>query len=468
MIVSDKDIPNKQQALGQYMTPVATAEFCISKICIPEKLVIEPSAGKGVFVDVIRKKTDAEILGLELDVEMISQYKGMDNIVEKNFYDYNDDLPHNVHFIGNPPYRTPAFSLSTHTKYIKALRKKYNLPGLREEAALFIVKTVDLMIESGVGGQISYILPKAIFKNNSKSFTAFTNFLKDHLDLVSVWDLDSTFEGVNRDLMWVNWGVKSDAIEFMHNGEIESIDDFYGVNSDMIPHQQIFKKTSLGSVPCESIFLSCRGESLDHFRKRLVKLFSTKVTEDNLIELLSYEGQPHLRALQNKNENKIKVITEYVQQTKDMPNYDASSFSVKSNYKPIRHRLEDRHYFRVEWLKRAPYVYQINPNPCSSFYFPGNPNSSSKGYFGFCDYDINRNSGPGANRTVAVDGLEDNITDSFKKIWNKTGLPYEKIFDYILWVSESDWYKDIKSKYSRFYFSVPAEVPKEFLKEVKR
>ena len=102
------------------------------------------------------------------------------------------------------------------------------------------------------------------------------------------------------------------------------------------------------------------------------------------------------------------------------------------------------------------FVYQINPNPCKSFYFSGNPSSNSGDYFGFCDYDVNRNISPGAARCVPVDNLEDNLTDEFKEWWKEnTDEPYEKVFDYIIKVSKSDWYKEKKKNNKRFYFSIP-------------
>ena len=86
-------------------------------------------------------------------------------------------------------------------------------------------------------------------------------------------------------------------------------------------------------------------------------------------------------------------------------------FENDDYYKPIKNRgKEDHWYFRDDSLKNVKeFVYQINPNPCKSFYFSGNPSSNSGDYFGFCDYDVNRNVSPGAARCVPVDNLEDNL-----------------------------------------------------------
>ena len=116
----------------------------------------------------------------------------------------------------------------------------------------------------------------------------------------------------------------------------------------------------------------------------------------------------------------------------------------------------ERFYFRHEFLKKAKFLYQLNPNPCKSFTFPGNPSSSSKDYFEIVEYDVNRNSGPGAQRTIPLDNIENNLTDYFKEYWQKNcGHPYQDVVKYIKHISNSEWYKNTKKNYERFYFGVP-------------
>ena len=107
------------------------------------------------------------------------------------------------------------------------------------------------------------------------------------------------------------------------------------------------------------------------------------------------------------------------------------------------------------------FVYEINPNPQRSFYFTGNPSKSSTDYFGYCDYDITRNSSPGACRTIPIMGLEENITQEFKNWWSKQELgSYHEIFDLCLKVSKSGWYKNMKKNFNRFYFGIPKDLKK--------
>jgi hypothetical protein len=213
--------------------------------------------------------------------------------------------------------------------------------------------------------------------------------------------------------------------------------------------------------------LSIDGESVEQFKNRLLKLFDVDavITADTLIDLLSHNGKQHIRSIRNGNNAKIDKMLVYIDQTKKLNGYDHNLFKDPNNYKPIKHRCEIRFYFRHEFLKKAPFIYIINNNPCSSFYFPGNPSANSTDYFGFCTYDVNRNSGPGANRCVPIAGLEDNLHTKFKKYWNdNTGCrPYSDIFMYILYISQSDWYKKLKKTYHRFYFGVPKKFDMKFL-----
>jgi len=226
--------------------------------------------------------------------------------------------------------------------------------------------------------------------------------------------------------------------------------------------QNIFKKTYLGSVPCESIFLSSDGESKLEFMNRLIKLYQSG--KGDVDKNLRYNGNAHLKVLNGKNEilksKKIDVIWTYLSQIKKIYDDDFIKFLENiDNYKGINHRKTHRFYFRHKSLKKFKFVYEINPNPCKSFYFTGNPSKSSTDYFGFCDYDITRNSSPGACRTIPVENLETNLTPKFKEWWNiNIDKDYMKIFDIIQYTANSDWYKKMKKKYNRFYFGIPKDI----------
>jgi len=449
MTVTFKDLKKKKNQLGQFMTPDEISQYMIDNHEY-KGLIIEPSFGLGSFLHKLEAKYPTyPIVGVEFDPELFNQYTGKSLVYNESFYKFA--LPtelkiEHISVVGNPPYRTPAFSLSSDDKpRVKELINKYKLTGVKEEAVFFIAQAVDIIRQANVSGTIHWVLPKTIFENSSSAFKNFRKFLNQYAPVVEIIDISTVYPDVAQPLC---------IVKFLVNQETTiNITDSL-VLKDTIEFQEIFKRTYLGSVPCEGILLSNRGESLASFRRRLVKIF---LHNEPLETGLLYNHEYHLRALSGANaKEKFNILNNYVAEIKKTINL--IEFTKLKNYKSIAHRTETRWYFRHQDLKKVSFIYIINPNPTRSFYFPGNPTKTSTDYFGYCDYDVNRNSSPGANRTVPIDNIEDNITDKFKEYWKKnTNEPISKIFEYILHVSKSAWYKEYKSKYQRFYFGVPKE-----------
>lgn len=185
----------------------------------------------------------------------------IEGTIHKNFYDFTIKSDKPLIFIGNPPYRTPAYSLTTHNDYIQSLKKKYDLKGIREECVFFIMKTIDLIIENGNGGEIHYIVPNSIIKNNSKFFNNFKMVLKKHCIIENIIEINGdVFDGVSQDLMYIHLKVDDSHEEQSTakvNGEVINLNEYMCLeNKDEIDYREIFKNTYLGSVPCESILMS--------------------------------------------------------------------------------------------------------------------------------------------------------------------------------------------------------------------
>jgi hypothetical protein len=254
-----------------------------------------------------------------------------------------------------------------------------------------------------------------------------------------------------------------------HNGVDEPVDEVMQLVSPDIPFQIIFKKTNLGSVPAESFLLSSPGETQIEFKDRLVKIFNSVTTVDSLREDLKHKDKYNLKILSSKDSTKIDAklqqIAEYIADIRKNVS-DLSIFSNIDNYKPIQHRKETRFYFRNKALKKCAFVYELNPNPCASFFFTSNPSDGSTDYFGYCGYDITRNSSPGCCRTVPLADVETNLTDDFKKYWIENvgeDVPYILVFSYIKYISESKWYREQKKQRRRFYFCIPKTFVTEWL-----
>jgi hypothetical protein len=106
-------------------------------------------------------------------------------------------------------------------------------------------------------------------------------------------------------------------------------------------------------------------------------------------------------------------------------------------------------------LKKYDFVYILNPKPKKSFYFTGNPTKISSDYFGYTEYDINRNSSPGACRTVPIENIEivDNVngeTEDYEP-YSKIDLPnrFDTISEFLDWFN-NDYFKIMKKTLERF------------------
>jgi len=455
-MIEQKSISTIDKFLGQFMTPSNIADDILNKLnsLKPNSIFVEPSFGTGNFIKSILKRgiPNEKIIGIEIDKNLFDKFdmniKSLSNI---NYYDFDYNFDSYVHFIGNVPFRTPALSLQTHQKEIKRLSKKYRVSGIREEAVFFILKTIELIEKSKYGGRISYIIPKSLLTNNSKFFKTFHNIIHEKFNIIKIEDLPKNiFDGASLDTCLID-------IEYDTN----TVSSFLSNTTEYWNFNEIFKRTYLGSVPCESIFLSSQNETKLEFKNRLIKLFTNY--PNNLLNNLKHNGFAHLKVLNGNNTDlinkKLSIISTYISEiiTK-IPNF-IDLLKNDSFYSEINHRNTVRFYFRNSILKKLSFVYEINPNPCKSFYFTGNPSSTSTDYFGYCDYDITRNSSPGACRTIPLELLENNITDEFKLWWNTyVNKDYTHIFDLFIKTHKSNWYKEMKKKYKRFYFGIPKDL----------
>lgn len=139
--------------------------YMVKKLGVADKdLILEPSAGEGVFVDgVLREKKQVHIDALDINEQAVSvlQTKYKDNpdiIVRKTdtLLDEQLDLFHNVdgHYtkvIGNPPY-------GAWQDYEKRdiLKRKYAGQYVKETYSLFLLRCMSLL---KMRGRLSFIIP---------------------------------------------------------------------------------------------------------------------------------------------------------------------------------------------------------------------------------------------------------------------------------------------------------------------
>ena len=129
MTVTFKDLKKKKNQLGQFMTPDTISQDMVDNNEYTG-LIIEPSFGLGSFLYKLESKyPNNPIIGIEFDPVLFDRYAGSSVVLNQSFYQFQ--LPEgtvvdSISFVGNPPYRTPAFSLTSDDRHtVKALIKKY-------------------------------------------------------------------------------------------------------------------------------------------------------------------------------------------------------------------------------------------------------------------------------------------------------------------------------------------------------
>ena len=90
------------KAWGQYFTPRHVAEFMVSLIQKEKSaMILEPSAGKGIFLDVLWRKGFKNLRAYEIDADLPNESSVA--ISYEDFLEIDESLSPEV-IIGNPPY----------------------------------------------------------------------------------------------------------------------------------------------------------------------------------------------------------------------------------------------------------------------------------------------------------------------------------------------------------------------------
>lgn len=89
-----------------FPTPEEVAHIMCSKVDIHNKIVLEPSMGKGDLVDVIRQYSPSKIIGCELSEDLLSiSSKKVDSVLGSDFLSVRkEDVSHIQCIIANPPF----------------------------------------------------------------------------------------------------------------------------------------------------------------------------------------------------------------------------------------------------------------------------------------------------------------------------------------------------------------------------
>lgn len=142
--------------MGQYFTPANIVQLMIDLISIGTKKrkILEPSAGKGIFLELLTRMGYQELTGIEIDPILANQSSFPIQI--GNFFDFPISRKFDV-VIGNPPYiRWKNLSLEQRRYFSSASFWQNRMNGLTDILQPFIFKSVDHLKP---GGELIFITP---------------------------------------------------------------------------------------------------------------------------------------------------------------------------------------------------------------------------------------------------------------------------------------------------------------------
>jgi adenine-specific DNA-methyltransferase len=145
----------KAKSLGQYMTPKFVADFMVSLITKPkDSLVLEPSAGMGVFLNSLNEQGFTNIIAYEIDTTLtnISPIP----IIYRDYLETEPKQEYDV-IIGNPPY-VRWKNMPTQWKKRFKEEKYWNnvMNGLSDLTYAFIYHSVNKLKKDG---ELIFICP---------------------------------------------------------------------------------------------------------------------------------------------------------------------------------------------------------------------------------------------------------------------------------------------------------------------
>ena len=168
-----RDSHMEKNKFGQYFTPQNMADFMIrlsSKKA--SEWILEPSAGEGVFIKLLKARGCGNIVGYEIDPELAGRF---DCVRRESFISAEPNRKFAL-VIGNPPYirwKNLEKELKDELEASPMWNKYFN--ALCDYSYIFMLKSVELLEE---GGELIFICPE-YWMNTTHSITL-RNYLVEH------------------------------------------------------------------------------------------------------------------------------------------------------------------------------------------------------------------------------------------------------------------------------------------------
>lgn len=171
--------------LGQYFTPDFVASFMVSLSTRPKDVpALEPSCGKGVFLDALAQAGYHNVTGLEIDESLLD---GIRHARNESFI--SATFPHQFGLIiGNPPYVRWKNMVQDQKDELSAnpLWQRY-FNSLSDYLYIFILKSVELLEDEG---ELIFITPE--YWLNTLHARSLRNYLLAHGYVKEIYHFSET------------------------------------------------------------------------------------------------------------------------------------------------------------------------------------------------------------------------------------------------------------------------------------
>ncbi len=145
----------KKNDFGQYFTPPHIVNLMVGMLTVSkDSPILEPSAGEGIFLDVLQSNSYTNCCGIEIDSSLTK--KESHKIINTSFVSWNVDRKYSA-IIGNPPYirwRNLDQDLQDEVKAHKMWGELFN--SLSDYLSVFIVNSI---LNLADGGELIFITP---------------------------------------------------------------------------------------------------------------------------------------------------------------------------------------------------------------------------------------------------------------------------------------------------------------------
>lgn len=396
---------------GQYFTVGVIADFMVSLIAHPkDSRVLEPSCGRGVFLDCLKEQGFTNLRAYEIDKTLGSKY---DFVTFKSFLSVPTTERYDV-VIGNPPYiRWKNIEPELKRELERSILWNRYFNNLCDYLFIFILKSIEHLEE---GGELIFICTE--YWMNTTHSASLRNYMCQNGSFTEIYHFKETplFEKVTASFVifkYVKGGQEKKSIRiFQYQGKgLPTKEDLASKKCFSVVEIPHFKENSRWVLASQEVQNelgkfenACNKQSGNLFDIEMYRIGdfcdigngmvsgldaafqiqdTSSLNEEEKKHLIKVMKAKDLDAYKNKNITKYIFIQE---------NCDANAFAVKyphfaKHFEPYLDKLANRYSYNREipyWEFVFPRNQKLFERKDSRIFIPCKERISSKNYFRFC------------------------------------------------------------------------------------